>query len=103
MKLPATIGGLLVTAIAGGVSIAGEVDLSHPLHQAIVIAAALLTGLVGYFTLGSSSPSGPPASAPGSGPAIAALNAEAQANVLKTAGIPDGVDSAAVPFSGAKP
>lgn len=103
MKLPAAIGGLLVTAIAGGVTIAGEVAMSHPLHQAIVIAAALVTGLIGYVTLGATSTSGPPAPARESASAIAALNAQAEANVMKLAGAPDGVDSAAVPFSGAAP
>lgn len=97
MKLPAAIGGLLVTAIAGGVAIAGEVAISHPLHQAIIVAAALVTGLIGYLTLAS--PSGPPAPAPESAAAIAALNAQAQANVLKLARAPDGVDSADVAFS----
>lgn len=35
--------------------------------------------------------------------ALTALMAEAQANVPKVAASPDGVDSAAVPFSGAQP
>ena len=51
MKIPSPIAGLLVTAIAGGVAVAGELAMSHPLHQTIVIAAAFVTGLVGYFTL----------------------------------------------------
>jgi hypothetical protein len=63
MKLPAPIGGLIVTAITGGVAISGEVGLSHPLHQAVILAGALAAGVVGYFTLPlASGPvvSGPP-------------------------------------------
>lgn len=51
MKLPVGISGPVLAAIAGGVAIAGEVGLSHPAHQAIVIVAALVAGIIGYYTL----------------------------------------------------
>ncbi len=68
MKIPAGISGPIVAAIAGGVALAGEVAISHPLHQAIVIAAGLVTGLLGYFTLpvgaGPAPQAGPPYAIP---------------------------------------
>jgi len=63
MKLPVPIGGAIATALTGGIALAGELDLSHPLKQAVTIAGALAIAIVGYYTVPSSS-SAPASTAP---------------------------------------
>jgi hypothetical protein len=60
VKLPVAIGGPTAAALTGLVALAGELDLSHPAKQAIIIAGGLVIAIVGYFTI--SPPSTPAAS-----------------------------------------
>jgi hypothetical protein len=56
MKLPLAIGGPIATAITAGIALTGELDLSHPLKQAIIIAGGLAIAIVGYLTTQASIP-----------------------------------------------
>ena len=51
MKLPVAIGGAIATALTAAIALGGELDLSHPLKQGIVIAGGLLIAIVGYYTI----------------------------------------------------
>jgi len=99
------VGAPIVTAIAGVVAIAGEVKMSHPLHQAVVVAAALACGLLGYTIPNSTSKAttengGPPfeipdplpvssaAAPPGAGMNRAVVDAAARAYAEHEQGLP---------------
>lgn len=62
MKLPTPIGAALAAAITGGIAVTSEIPgISHPAHQAIIIAGGFLIAVVGYLTVpASSSASSPP-------------------------------------------
>lgn len=82
MRIPAALAALLVTLLGGGVAIAGELSMAHPLHQAIVIAAAFVTGLIGLFTTtpapaSSSSERAPPFDIPAALPTPASTSTSA--------------------------
>jgi hypothetical protein len=66
MKLPVAIGGAIATAFTAAIALTGELDLSHPLHQAIVIAGGLAIAIVGYLTISptAAAPAGPPYTIP---------------------------------------
>jgi hypothetical protein len=46
MKLPSRLSTVLGTLILGGEAIAGEVTMSHPLHQAVILAGGALLFLL---------------------------------------------------------
>jgi hypothetical protein len=46
MRLPTPLAASLATLCAGLVTISGEVQMSHPVHQLIILAGTFLTGLI---------------------------------------------------------
>jgi hypothetical protein len=102
---PATIVGYLLSALAAGGAViaAAEHELSGSGKWLVITSAvtAIATNLGRQLQAMPASSGIPAPPAAPDAASLAALKAQADANVLKAE--PDGVDSAQVPFSGATP
>lgn len=63
MKLPTALATSLAALGAGAITISEEVKMSHPAHQAVVLAGAFLISILVHL-FGATEPAGVPAAPP---------------------------------------